>query len=169
LASGFCPVERLRQAGINVALGTDGAASNNDLDMFGEMRSAALMGKLLASDAAAVPAAYALEMATINGARALGMDDRIGSIEPGKEADMTAVCFDRIDLTPAYDVLSHLVYAAHRRDVTDVWVRGRRVLDDGRLTSIDERDLLSRARRWGERVQSRLFASTSDSDQGDCA
>ena len=156
LASGACPVEKLRQAGVNVALGTDGAAANNDLDLFGEMRSAALMGKLVAEDATAVPACYALEMATINGARALGLEDQIGSLEPGKSADLVALRFDRFATTPVYDVISHLVYAAGRYAVSDVWIAGRRLLQDGQLTTIKEQDLLSRAQAWGVQISATL-------------
>jgi 5-methylthioadenosine/S-adenosylhomocysteine deaminase len=156
LASGACPVEKLRQAGINVALGTDGAASNNDLDLFGEMRSAALLGKHVAADATAVPAHYVLEMATINGARALGLEEEIGSLEVGKAADLVALEFDRFATTPVYDVISHLVYAASRYAISDVWVAGRRLLQEGQLTTIDEPDLLSRARAWGKQISSML-------------
>jgi 5-methylthioadenosine/S-adenosylhomocysteine deaminase len=163
LASGICPVDALARAGVNVCLGTDGAASNNDLDLFGEMRSAALLAKVFSGDATAIPAAQALEMATINGARALGMEAEIGSIEPGKSADLAVVSFDRVDTTPVYDVISHLVYATHRRDVTDVWVAGRRLLESGRLTSIDERGLIARAQQWGQCIHAGLFGDEDES------
>ena len=156
LASGACPLEKLRQAGVNVALGTDGAAANNDLDLFGEMRSAALMGKLVAEDATAVPASYALEMATINGARALGLEDQIGSLEQGKSADLVALELDRFATTPVYDVISHLVYAVGRYAVSDVWIGGRRLLKDGQLTTINVPDLMSRAHAWGEQISATL-------------
>lgn len=153
LASGFCPVSKLIDAGVNVALGTDGAASNNDLDMFGEMRSAALLGKAVAGDPAALPAETVLRMATLGGARALGLDDKIGSIEPGKAADLVAVQLGDLESLPVYHPLSHLVYAAGRHQVTDVWVAGQRRLRDRQLTGIDPRPLTERARAWGDRIK----------------
>ena len=152
LASGFTPLAKLLAAGVNVALGTDGAASNNDLDMFGEMRSAALIAKAVANDASAVPAMEALRMATINGAKALGIDDVTGSLTPGKSADITAVRLDRLETQPVYDPVSHLVYSASRHQVTDVWVAGRQLLHDRRLTTLDEVELMKRARSWGEKI-----------------
>ena len=125
LASGACPVAALRAAGVNVALGTDGAASNNRLDMWSEIESAALLGKLVADDAAAVPAMEVLEMATLGAARALGLADVIGSLAPGKAADMICVEIAKPNLLPVYDPISHLVYAAGREHVTDVWVAVR--------------------------------------------
>ena len=154
LASGFAPVAKLVAAGVNVALGTDGAASNNDLDMFGEMRSAALLAKAVAGDAAAVPAMQALRMATINGAKALGIDEVTGSLEPGKSADITAVRLDRLETQPVYDPVSHLVYSASRHQVTDVWVAGRQLLHDRRLTTLNEVELMNRARVWGAKLSS---------------
>ena len=154
LASGFAPVAKLIEAGVNVALGTDGAASNNDLDMFGEMRSAALLAKAVAGDAAAVPAMQALRMATINGAKALGIDEVTGSLEPGKSADITAVRLDRLETQPVYDPVSHLVYSASRHQVTDVWVAGRQLLHDRRLTTLNEVELMNRARAWGAKLAS---------------
>jgi 5-methylthioadenosine/S-adenosylhomocysteine deaminase len=152
LASGFCPVARLREAGVNVALGTDGAASNNDLDMLGEMRTAALLAKGVAGDPRALPAAEALRMATLNGARALGLDGEVGSLVPGKAADIVAVDLGRPEATPVYHPVSQLVYAATRDQVTDVWVAGSHLLRDGRLTSIDLGEVVLNARRWGERI-----------------
>ncbi|GAB6042570.1 TRZ/ATZ family hydrolase [Endothiovibrio diazotrophicus] len=152
LASGFAPVAKLSAAGVNVALGTDGAASNNDLDMFGEMRTAALLAKAVANDAAAIPAMEALRMATINGARALGIDETTGSLEPGKAADITAVRLDRLETQPLFDPVSQLVYAASRHQVTDVWVAGRQLLHDRRLTTLDEAELTARARAWGAKL-----------------
>jgi 5-methylthioadenosine/S-adenosylhomocysteine deaminase len=148
LASGFCPVARLVAAGVNVALGTDGCASNNDLDLIGEMRTAALLAKGVSGDASAVDAATALRMATLNGAKALGWEDRIGSIEAGKAADLTAVRMDSIETTPVYHVVSQLVYASSRRDVSDVWIAGKRKLREGELVGIDVGELRQRARRW---------------------
>jgi len=155
LASGFCPVARLSAAGVNVALGTDGAASNNDLDMFGEMRSAALLAKAVAGDASAVPAAAALRMATLNGARALGLEELLGSLVPGKAADLVAVDLGGIDTQPVYNPVSHLVYATGRHQVTDVWVAGRPVLRGRALLTLDEIDLAQRARQWQDRLAAR--------------
>jgi 5-methylthioadenosine/S-adenosylhomocysteine deaminase len=152
LASGFCPVHALQRAGINVALGTDGAASNNDLDMLGEMRTAALLAKAVSGDAAAVQAEVALRMATINGARALGLGEVTGSLEPGKSADMVAVDLGALETQPLYDVASQLVYAAGRRQVSDVWIAGRQQVREGRLTALDPDDIRRRAADWGARI-----------------
>lgn len=152
LASGFCPAEKLRRAGVNVAIGTDGCASNNDLDMFGELRTAALLAKGVAGDASAFDAGYALRAATLNGARALGLSDAIGSIESGKQADLTAVRLDLPETQPLYHPVSQLVYAASRRQVSDVWIAGQRKLADGVLPGIDMDALLARTARWRERI-----------------
>jgi 5-methylthioadenosine/S-adenosylhomocysteine deaminase len=152
LASGFCPVEKLRRAGVNLAIGTDGCASNNDLDMIGEMRTAALLAKAVAEDAAAFDAASALRAATLNGARALGWEARIGSIEPGKLADLTAIRLDAIETQPLYDVISQLVYAAGRHLVSDVWIAGTRKLREGVLVDLDVAELRASALRWRERL-----------------
>ncbi len=152
LASGFCPVEQLRRAGVNVALGTDGAASNNDLDMLGEMRTAALLAKAVAMDATALDAASTLRMATLGGAKALGLDARIGSIEPGKEADLALVRMDAIEQQPLYHAVSQLVYASGRHQVSDVWIRGERKLAAGLLLDTDLEALGAKARHWGERI-----------------
>jgi len=133
LASGFAPVAKMAAAGINIAIGTDGAASNNRLDMFEEMRLAALLAKAVAQDAEALPAHAALRAATLGGAAALGLNARIGSIAPGKYADLAAVRLAGPDLSPCYDPLSHLVYAAGRHHVTDVWVAGKHLLQSGEL------------------------------------
>lgn len=152
LASGACRVADLLQAGVNVALGTDGAASNNDLDMFSEMRTAALLGKLVAENAAALPAPAVLEMATINGARALGFEHETGSLEPGKSADLTAVELDHLNTSPMYDVCSHLVYAAQSSQVSDVWCAGRALLEAGRLLTIDTEAVFASAEHWRDQV-----------------
>ncbi|HEV2212966.1 MAG TPA: amidohydrolase family protein, partial [Gammaproteobacteria bacterium] len=152
LASGFCPVAKLLKAGVNVALGTDGAASNNDLDMLGELHTAALLAKGVAGDAAALPAATALGMATLNGARALGLEKDIGSLTPGKWADLTAVDLAAPETQPVYDVISTLVYAADRRQVSDVWVAGKRLLQDRELTQMDGEAILQRAADWRGRI-----------------
>jgi len=158
LASGFCPVDTLLKAGVNVALGTDGAASNNDLDMFGEMRSAALLGKVVASDASAVPAHTALRMATLNGAKALGLDGEIGSIVTGKAADLVAIDLGSIELQPIYHPISQIVYAAGRQHVTDVWVAGRRVVHDRALTTLDEAAVRAKTAEWQGRISARTPA-----------
>ncbi|HMM45414.1 MAG TPA: TRZ/ATZ family hydrolase [Candidatus Macondimonas sp.] len=152
LASGFCPVARLLAGGVNVALGTDGAASNNDLDLLAEMRTAALLAKGVSGDAAALPAFQALQMATLNGARALGLADEIGSLRPGKWADVVAVDLGGLDRQPLYHPLSQLVYTAHRDHVTDVWVAGRPLLRAGVLTHLDEAALIREAGHWGIRI-----------------
>jgi len=152
LASGLCPVQRLIDAGVNVALGTDGAASNNDLDMLGEMRSAALLGKIASMDAQAVNATTALRMATINGAKALGLDDITGSLEVGKAADMTAIQLDSIETQPLYDPVSQLVYAAGREQVTHVWVAGKLKLNNRELTCFDEENLLADVAKWQQQI-----------------
>ncbi len=152
LASGFCQVQKLLDAGINVALGTDGAASNNDLDMLGEMRTAALLGKAVHSDASALPAADVLQMATINGARALGLADHIGSLTPGKWADIAAVDLGCLETQPLYNPVSQLVYAATREQVSDVWVAGQHLLRRRELTQLDLADVLQRVGGWQQRV-----------------
>jgi 5-methylthioadenosine/S-adenosylhomocysteine deaminase len=152
LASGFCPVHKLTQAGVNVALGTDGAASNNDLDMLGEMRTAALLAKGVARDATAIPAHAALRMATLNGARALGLDDHIGSLVPGKAADLTAIDLTSLESQPVYDPASQIVYSATREQVTDVWVNGKRLLADRTLTTLDEQSIMRNAQTWRDKI-----------------
>ena len=155
LASGFCPAEKLRRAGVNLALGTDGCASNNDLDMFGELRTAALLAKAVADDASALDAAGALHAATLGGARALGWNERIGSIEAGKQADLAAVRLDEIETQPIYDVISQLVYAAGRWQVSDVWIAGVRRLRERALVDFDIDEVRAKARRWRERIAAR--------------
>ncbi|HEX9878046.1 MAG TPA: TRZ/ATZ family hydrolase [Gammaproteobacteria bacterium] len=152
LASGACPVRALTAAAVNVALGTDGAASNNRLDLWAEMDAAALLGKLVANDAEALPAAGMIRMATINGARALGLDRETGSLEPGKAAD--AICVRLADpaVLPVLDPVSQLVYSAGREHVTDVWVAGEHLVAGGELTRLDVELLLDRARHWAARV-----------------
>jgi 5-methylthioadenosine/S-adenosylhomocysteine deaminase len=152
LASGFCEVDRLLKSGVNVALGTDGAASNNNLDMLEELHLAALLAKGVAREATALPAHAALRMATINGARALGLDDRIGTLEPGKSADIIAIDLSDIGSQPVYDPASQIVYSASREQVTDVWVAGRRLVTSGQLTTLDENDLRSKAGNWRDKI-----------------
>lgn len=152
LASGFCPVHRLQQQGVNVSLGTDGAASNNDLDMFSEMRSAALLAKAVAGDASALPAARALRMATLDGARALCLDNIIGSLEAGKCADIIAVRLDELNTVPVHNPLSQLVYGAQASQVSHVWINGKQLLRNGELTTLNRRALLETARHWQHRL-----------------
>jgi len=153
LASGLPQVAAMTRAGINVGIGTDGAASNNRLDMMAEMRLAALLAKGVAGDASVLPASEALAMATLHGARALGLDDRIGSIEPGKRADLTAIHLGSIETAPCFDVISHIVYAASSENVSHVWVDGELLLDNRVLTRVDESELMAKAREWKARIQ----------------
>jgi 5-methylthioadenosine/S-adenosylhomocysteine deaminase len=153
LASGFCPVAALRAAGVEVAIGTDGAASNNDLDMFSELRSAALLAKAVAGDPTVVSAHEALRMATLGGARALGLGDRIGSLVPGKWADLIAVELGALEQQPLYDVASQLCYATGRERVSDAWVAGRALLRERALLTLDEQALRARAAEWRARIR----------------
>ncbi len=152
LASGFCPVEKLWQAGVNVAIGTDGAASNNNLDLLGETRTAALLAKAVAGNATALDAHSALRMATLNGARALGLDEETGSLELGKLADMTAFDLSGLAQQPVYDPVSQLIYAGSRSCVQHLWVGGKQLLDHGRLSRMDEDRIIANARAWGARI-----------------
>lgn len=153
LASGFCRSAALLEAGVNLALGTDGAASNNDLDMLAEMRSAALLAKAVAADACAVPATTAVQMATLNGARAMSLDSEIGSLEVGKTADITAIDLDGFNTLPLYNPLSQLVYSSNSRQVSHVWVAGRLLVENGTLTTIDTDRLHADIRLWQNRIQ----------------
>jgi 5-methylthioadenosine/S-adenosylhomocysteine deaminase len=153
LASGFCKIHKLCCAGVNVALGTDGAASNNDLDMFSEMRTAALLAKTVANDASAIPAALALRMATLNGAKALGIDGVTGSLVAGKAADIAVVNLGDLETQPVYHPVSQLVYATGRDKVTDVWVAGKHLLKDRVLTTLDEHAVVAKAREWHEKMK----------------
>ena len=153
LASGIAPVAALAARGINVALGTDGAASNNRLDLFSEMRIASLLAKVATEDAGTLPASAVLRMATLGGAIALGLEREIGSIAPGKHADVVAIDLSGVDVLPMYDPVSHLLHVAGREQVTDVWIGGERVVDARRLTTIDESAVAARARAWQQRLQ----------------
>ena len=152
LASGFCPACALARAGANLAIGTDGCASNNDLDMFGETRTAAILAKAVANDAAALDAASALRAATLGGARAIGLDHRVGSIEPGKQADLACVDLSALETQPLHHVHSQLVYATGRHQVTDVWIAGRERLRDRVLVGMDPGALVANARQWRGRI-----------------
>ncbi len=152
LADGIAPVAAYRDAGVTVALGTDSAASNNVMDMLGEMRTATLLAKARAGDAAALPAAEALRMATLDGAKALGLADSIGSIEKGKWADLACIDLRHINSQPVYDPISQIVYTVHPNQVSDVWVAGKHQVENGTLNHIDVDDLLQRTAEWQYRI-----------------
>ena len=152
LASGIAPIARYRHAGINVALGTDGAASNNMLDIFSELRAAALLAKVASGDASAIAAAEALQMGTIAGARALGIEQDTGSIETGKLADLTCVELGALNSQPVYDVVSQLVYATRADQVSDVWVGGKHLLDTRGFTHLEADAIVARANEWRMRI-----------------
>jgi 5-methylthioadenosine/S-adenosylhomocysteine deaminase len=152
LASGFCPVTELLEAGVTVALGTDGCASNNRLDLFAELRLAALLEKGRTGNAAALPAWQALQMATINGARVLGLDDSIGSLVPGKLADFIAVDLGSLESQPVYDPVSALVYGSSSTQVTHSWVHGQLLVEDRQLARMHADDIRTEAREWGMRI-----------------
>ncbi len=151
LASGSCPVNELLNAGVNVALGTDGAACNNDLDMLSEMKSAAFLGKLTAKNAAVLSATTVLEMATINGATALGLEDLIGSLETGKQADVIAVDMSKLELQPLTNPISQLVYSSDRSQVTDLWVAGKQLMKQRQLTTLDVEEIINKAQQWRDK------------------
>ena len=152
LGSGICPVARLQDHGINLALGTDGAACNNNLDLLAESRTAALLAKGYSGDPCALNAFQALEMLTINAAEALGESDRLGSIEVGKLADLCAIRMDSLQTTPMYDVISHLIYAASSQQISHVWIGGRMLLQDGEYLYLDTGDIIESARDWASRI-----------------
>lgn len=152
LASGYCPVVSLINANVNVALGTDSAASNNDLCMLGEMRTAALLAKAVAKDAAALPAHSALRMATLNGAKALGLESTIGSLKLGKAADITAINLGELESQPVYNPISHIVYTANRNQVTDVWVAGKALLKNRTLTTMDISEIKNKTAIWKNKI-----------------
>lgn len=156
LSSGACPVSTLLEQGLNVALGTDGAASNNDLDMFGEMRTAAFMAKLVDENPESLKAHEVLEMATINGARALHYGSTIGSLEEGKAADVIAIDLSDLHTQPVYNPISQLVYAAGSQQVTDSWVAGNRLLKNRELTTISESAVIEKANVWHGKISAVL-------------
>jgi 5-methylthioadenosine/S-adenosylhomocysteine deaminase len=153
LASGIAPVAQMLDAGLNVGIGTDGAASNNKLDMFSEMRLAALLAKGASGRADVLPAQLALQMATLNAAKAIGQHNDIGSLVVGKMADMIAVDLSALQTAPCYDVISHLVYAASHEQVTHVWVNGELRVENSRLSKLDATELLAKARYWQKKIQ----------------
>jgi 5-methylthioadenosine/S-adenosylhomocysteine deaminase len=152
LASGFCRASDLHRAGVNLAIGTDGAASNNDLDMFGEARSAALLAKAVADDASAMDAASTLHAATLGGARALGFDHLVGSIEVGKQADLVCVDMAQLETQPLHHVVSQLIYACGRHQVSDVWIAGKRKLRERQLVDMEPAAIVANARQWRDRI-----------------
>ncbi|UZW59064.1 TRZ/ATZ family hydrolase [Lysobacter enzymogenes] len=152
LASGFCPACKLHHAGVNLAIGTDGCASNNDLDMFGETRTAAILAKAVANDAKALDAFSALRAATLGGAKALGFDAKIGSIEVGKQADLVCVDLGQLETQPVHHVVSQLIYATGRHQVGDVWIAGKTKLRERVLVDMDTAALVANARQWRERI-----------------
>jgi 5-methylthioadenosine/S-adenosylhomocysteine deaminase len=154
LASGIAALAQLHRNGVNVGLGTDGAASNNRLDVFTEMRLAALLAKGTSGDPTMLPAHVALEMATLNSARALGLDDHIGSLAAGKRADIAAIKLAGPELIPCYDPLSHLAYVAGREHVSHVWVDGDLLVENGVLARLDVRELVAKAAYWKEKIRS---------------
>lgn len=153
LASGFAPIAKLLRAGVNVAVGTDGAASNNDLDMFGEIRTASFIAKATGEDPTLLPAKEALAMATINGAKAIGLEKEIGSLEPGKAADLIAVNLNSFLTQPIYNPISHLAYAINRLQVSDVWVAGKQLLKDGQFTQLEIDKVVQEANQWAEKAR----------------
>lgn len=153
LNSGNCPVQQLLNDGINISLATDGAASNNDLDMIGEMRTSALLGKITADDPKALNAETTLKMATLYGARTLGIDDVTGSITQGKSADFIAVDLNQIETKPLYNPVSQIVYAASRHQVTDVWVKGKQLMKQRQLQTLDENEILEKAVAWRKKIK----------------
>ncbi len=152
LGNGLCPLTRLLEAGVRVGIGTDGAASGNDLDLFDELHTAALLAKGITADPTALPAHAALELATLGGARALGLDHLIGSIEVGKCADLIALDLTGAGAVPINRIEAALVYGGSAHFVTHVWVNGRCIMNDRVLTTIDERAALERAAHWGRRI-----------------
>lgn len=153
LASGFCPVGDLIKAGVNVCIGTDGTASNNDLDMIGEMRTAALLAKGVANDSTCLDAHTTLKMATLNAAKALGLNEIIGSLKKGKQADIVAINLDQLETAPLYEPLPQIIYAGNREQVSDVWIAGKHVLRNRELTTMEYERLIEKAKEWQEKIK----------------
>lgn len=157
LASGMCPVQKLLDTGIDVGLGTDGAASNNDADMFGELNTAALIAKVAAGDARALSAEQALYMATLGGAKTLGLDNLIGSLEVGKQADMIALSLDPLTCTPSFNLLSNLIYRPKSHRVNHLWVGGKHLVNKGELTSLNLTAITEDTQRWQQLISGKRF------------
>lgn len=156
LASGFCPVQQLLDVGVNVALGSDGAASNNDLDLFAELRIAAMLAKAVSGNAAALPAHAALEMATLNGAKALGLEEQIGSLEIGKLADVIAIDMSDIETQPLFNPLSQLVYTNSGSRVSHSWINGALMLENRQPTTLNLQDLSANALAWQRKIATKI-------------
>ncbi len=152
LGCGVAPILAMEQRGLNIALGTDGAASNNELDMLGEAKIASLLAKGFNRSAAALPAETCLEMATLNGAKALGLEDEIGSLEVGKNADLVAIEMGRIDNLPAYNPLVQILYSGNKTQIANVWVSGRQLVENGKLLTIDKDRLIEKSEKWKKRI-----------------
>ena len=153
LASGLCPIGELQKNNINVCIGTDGAASNNDLDMIGEMHTAALLAKGVSNDCICSDSHTTLRMATLNGAKALGLSELIGSLKKGKQADVVAIDLNQIETIPLYEPLSQIIYAADRRQISDVWIAGKRLLENRELTTLKYEELLENSKLWGRKIK----------------
>jgi len=162
LSSGFCPIQKLITAGVAVGLGTDSTASNNSLDMFYEMKTAAILAKAITNDPKSISAYQALQMATIQGAKALGIDNETGSLKPGKSADFIALNMSAIELLPMYDIISHLVYVVGRDRVTDVWVAGRRLLRNRELVTLNENRIVELCKKWQSAISEFRFQSRKE-------
>ena len=152
LASGICPISKLLNSGVNVGIGTDGAASNNDLNLFGELKSATLLAKINSMDATALTASEALTLGTLGGAKALGMDKNIGTIEVGKLADLIAVDLHQIEMQPIHDVFSQLIYVNNGSHVTHSWIQGEQIMHQRELLKIDQDDLRQRILKWQKKL-----------------
>lgn len=157
LGSGIAPMSQLYERGVNITIGTDGAASNNDLDMFSEMQTASLLAKGASQNPATLKAQHVLEMCTINAARSLGIDTKVGSIEAGKEADLIAIKTDDYWQTPIFNPFAHLVYSTNRLSVTDTWVRGKALMENQKLMTIDVDSLMSKARPLLEKIKPFMY------------
>lgn len=153
IASGICPVQKLLDLGLNVAIATDGAASNNDLNMIGELKTAAFLAKLTTQDPTALNSKTVFAMGTIHGAKALGMTAKIGTIEVGKEADFACIDLEQIETMPHFDIISAIVYAASRTQVTDTWVAGNQLMKNRQLLTIDEDKLLNETKLWATKIK----------------
>ena len=152
LASGFCPIQKLAKNNVNITIGTDSCASNDDLDILGEMHSAALLAKAVANDAAAYPAYEVLRSATINAAKAFGVDQEIGSLEIGKSADFSVIDIDTLEAQPIYDPIGALVYSTQRNQVIDVWVAGKQLLSNQKLLTVDQSEILAKTKEWNKKI-----------------
>ena len=156
LASGVAPIQKMINKGINVALGTDGAASNNDLDMIGEMRSAAFLAKVSTMNSSNLSAETVLRMATYNGAKALGLENEIGSLEIGKSADIIAIDLNMPETQPVYNPISQIVYAASRDQVSHMWVAGNNIMQNRKILTIDEKTIIDNSQAWADKILSAI-------------